>query len=374
MTERAHLLALYEEGLYTMTELCERFSVSRKTAYKWLRRYRTAGVHALVDRSRASHHSPQRTAPAIAAALVHARQQHPHWGPKKLVAYLQARQPEVAWPAASTAGDLLKRAGLVPDTRRRRKATHPGSPPVTATTANQVWCADFKGEFRTGDGVWCYPLTVSDAHTRYLLACHALTSTEHAGAKGVFTSLFAAYGLPEAVRTDNGTPFASRALGGLSRLNAWWIKLGIQHQRITPGHPEQNGRHERMHRTLKAETTRPPASDLSQQQERFAAFQECFNQERPHEALGQRPPGTLYTRSVRVLPEQLPAPEYPGHFLVRHADANGCIKFRNRVLFVTTVLTDENLGLEEVEDGIWSVYFYDVLLGRFTERTWEIVG
>lgn len=372
--ERARFIALHAEGLYTMTELCARFGISRKTGYKWLGRYAAAGLPGLAEQSRTPHACPHRTPAATEAALVRAREAHPHWGPKKLVAHLRSTQPELALPAPSTAGAVLKRRGLVPERKRRRRVTHPASPPLAAAAPNEVWCADFKGEFRTLNGTLCYPLTVTDAYSRYLLGCQSLTSTEHRGAQETFTRLFAEYGLPAAIRTDNGTPFASVALGGLSPLSVWWIKLGIQLQRIPPGQPQENGRHERMHRTLKAETTRPPALDLAGQQARFDAFRAEFNAVRPHEALEQRPPGSLYQPSARELPPRLPVPEYAGHLLVRQVGSEGCIRLRSQRLFVSSVLVGEHVAVEEVDEGLWSLYFYDVLLGRFTEREWQLQG
>jgi transposase InsO family protein len=372
MTERAHFVALHEEGLYSMTELCERFHISRRIGYKWLRRYREEGLAGLANRSRAPHTCPHKTRPEVEAALVRERERHPHWSAKKLLPYLRQRHPELELPAPSTGGEILKRHGLIDAQRRRRKPVHPGSSPLLTTTPHQVWTADFKGEFRLGNGEWCYPLTVSEAHTRYLLACHALPATTQAGAAPIFAQLFAEHGLPEAIRTDNGSPFASTALCGLSRLSVEWIRLGIQHQRITPGQPQQNGRHERMHRTLKAETARPPAANLARQQERFDTFREQFNHERPHEALGQTTPASGFAPSPHVLPTQLPVPEYPGHFELRQVKSGGEIRFRQRFLFLSEVLRGEQVGLEEVEDGIWSVYFYQLLLGRFDEREMRI--
>ena len=374
VTERARFVALHQEGCYSMTELCERFGISRKTGYKWLSRFTDAGLDGLKDQSRAPRQCPHRTAKGVEAALVRAREAHPTWGPKKLVAYLAEKRPELALPAASTAGDILKRHGLVQARRRRTKPVHPGQAPLKADAPNQVWCADFKGEFPTRDGVLCYPLTVTDAHSRYLLACHALPSTQIAGAQAVFTRLFAEYGLPIAIRTDNGVPFASIALAGLSSLNLRWLRLGIQHQRIAPGHPEQNGRHERMHRTLKAETTRPPAENLPLQQLSFDQFRREYNEERPHEALSQQPPQRHYTFSERRLPLRTPAPDYPGHYLLRRVSAGGEIKFGGKSLFLTHVLAGEQVGMEEVDDGIWSLHFYGALLGRFNERDWLIHG
>jgi putative transposase len=368
MTERARFVALHAEGLYSMTELCTRFGISRKSGYKWLQRFHEDGVPGLADHSRAPRSCPHRADPGAVAALIHAREQHPRWGPKKLVPYLRQRQPELLLPAVSTAGEILKRHGLVPSVRRRSRPAHPGSGPLETTAPHQVWMADFKGEFRLGNGQLCYPLTLSDAHTRYVLACFALPHPTYAGTLPCFAQVFAEHGLPEAIRTDNGGPFASTAVGGLSRLNVEWIKLGIQHQRIAPGHPEQNGRHERMHRTLKAETTRPPAEDLAGQQQRFDAFRQEFNHERPHEALGQVPPATLHTPSPRPLPPQPPGPGYPGHFEVRQVKGSGEIKFRQRFVFLSQALQGEAVGLEEAEEEVWSVFYYHLLLGRFHER------
>jgi putative transposase len=372
--ERARFIALHEEGLYSMSELCDRCGISRKTGYKWLARYEAEGLAGLEERSRAPHSCPHRTAAKTEAALVSARETHPTWGPKKLLPYLARTQPELPLPAPSTAGEVLERHGLIEARKRRRPRTHPGSASLKAAAPNAVWMADFKGEFPTRNGSLCYPLTVTDAHSRFLLACRALPSTQHAGAQPVFTRLFATYGLPQAIRTDNGSPFSSPAIAGLSRLSVWWTKLGIQHQLITPGRPQENGRHERMHRTLKAETTRPPDWDLRGQQSRFDAFCAEFNQERPHEALGQRTPGSLYLPAARPLPARLPEPEYDGHLYVRRVSPRGSLSFSNRPLFISEVLAGECVGLEEIEEGVWSVYFYGLLLGRFHEREWKLRG
>jgi putative transposase len=366
--ERARFLALHAEGLYSMTELCARFGISRQCGYKWLERWEAQGVAGLADRSRKPHACPHHTPPTVEDAVVQLRKRYPHWGPKKLVAYLARTQPALDLPAASTVGAILKRHG------RRRKPTHPGRSPVVADIPNAVWQVDFKGEFRLGNGQWCYPLTVTDAYSRFLLACQSRTSTASAGAQSVFQRVFAEYGLPTAIRTDNGSPFATTALGGLSRLSVWWTKLGIQHQRIEPGHPEQNGRHERMHRTLKAETTRPPAGDEPSQQARFDHFREEFNTVRPHEALAQQTPSRHYQPARRTLPTRLPAPEYAGHLEVRRVGASGAITWGGRRLFVSAVLIGEDVGLEEVDEGLWSVWFYHVLLGRFRVVDWQLVG
>ena len=268
MSEKARFVLAYQDDLYAMTELCERFQISRKTGYKWLARAQEYGLEGLKEQSRAPRTCPHRVDAAVTAALLEARRLHPTWGARKLLPWLAKKQPELAGqlPAPSTVAELLARAGVVEGRRRRRKSKHPGAQPLEAAAANDVWCADFKGQFSTGDGQLCYPLTVTDAHSRFLLGCHGLPSVEAAGVIPVFTRLFREYGLPTAIRTDNGVPFATTAVGGLSRLNVYWIKLGIQHQRIQPGRPEQNGRHERMHRTLKREATRQPERDLLKQQ------------------------------------------------------------------------------------------------------------
>jgi len=236
-------------ALYTMTELCDRYDISRKTGYKWLERFDAGGRAGLSDRSRAPHRCPHRITDHVAELICLARRQHPSWGPEKLLQWLEPRHPDVEMPAVSTAGDLLARQGLVKKRRRRRPHLHPGVVPAVTTQPNDLWTADFKGQFRTQDGIYCYPLTIADQHTRFLMACHGLPSTKGHGVRPVFDQLFREYGLPCAIRTDNGVPFATTGIHGLSQLNVWWLRLGIQHQRILPGQPQQNGAHERMHKT-----------------------------------------------------------------------------------------------------------------------------
>lgn len=372
--ERMRFVTEFEEGLYGMSELCERFGISRQTGYALLERWKQEGVEALKDRSRAPKHSPQRIPEEVQAVLLEARRAHPKWGPRTILAWVQGRRPELELPAASTVGDLFKREGLVQSRPRRRWWAHPGRSSLAVSEANQLWSTDFKGQFRTSDGQTCYPLTVADAHTRFLLACDGLNSTAHQGAQEVFERLFRTYGLPEAIRSDNGGPFATKAIGGLSRLNLWWTKLGIKHDRTQPGHPEQNGSHERMHRTLKEATLRPPAADGREQQGRFDAFRAEFNQERPHQALGMKTPGSLYVGSARAMPERVAKPEYPGHCRVRQVRANGILYFRDRALFLSELLIGEDVALEEIADGVWSIYFYDLLLARLDERTFTLSG
>lgn len=374
VTERLRFITAYQSQLYSMSELCRHFGTSRKTGYKWIARYAEEGLDGLKDRSHAPKECPHRMDAVVEAALLEARRAHPTWGPRKLLPWLSRDRPELELPAASTVGDLLARHGLVEPRRRRSRPKHPRTPLVDAKAPNEVWTADFKGEFRTRDGRYCYPLTVADAHTRFLLCCDAMLSTESVGARAGFERLFREYGMPDAIRSDNGPPFSSPALCGLSRLNVWWIKLGIAHQRIERGKPQENGAHERMHRTLKAETTRPPERNQATQQGRFDGFRAEFNLERPHEALGQIPPASLYTASMRPMPDALPKPEYPGHFETRSVRHTGGFRFRGREIFLSEVLSSELIGLEEVDDGIWSVYFYDYFLARMNERSFKLLG
>ena len=315
---------------------------------------------------------PHRTDSVVAAALVEARRPHPSWEPRKLLAWLNERRPERIWPAASTVGDLLKRRGLVPSRRRRRHWQHPAAPTVVTEAANDLWTTDFKGQFPTRDGQYCYPLTIVDHHSRYLLACAALPSVRTVGTRAIFERVFREVGLPAAIQSDNGTPFCSTGLHGLSALNVWWMRLGIRPVRIEPSHPEQNGAHERMHRTLKAETTRPPAVNRLGQQRKFAPFRYTYNHERPHEALDRQPPARRWRPSRRPYPRALPAPEYPGHHLVRLVGSAGTIGFRGRQVFLSRALEDEYVGLEESDDGVCSVHFCNVLLGKVSEGDYRI--
>jgi transposase InsO family protein len=369
MDERARFIDAYRTGGFTMTELCARFGISRRVGYKWLARYDAEGKAGLHDRSRAPHHCPHRIDDAVAGLLVATRRKRRAWGPEKLLDYLRPRYPGIDWPAVSTVGDLLERRGLVTPRRRRYKAAHPGVGPPVTRAPNDLWTADFKGEFRTGDGEDCYPLTVADLHTRYLLECRGLRSTRTMGAQAVFERLFREYGRPRGLRTDNGVPFATTGLHGLSTLAVWWIHLGIQPRRILPAHPQQNGAHERMHKTLKREAIRPPRATLAAQQRAFDRFRGVYNTERPHRALGGATPASRYRPSPRPYPDPLPPIEYPGHFAVREITAAGTFRFKDKLLFLSNALRHYPVGLEEVEDGIWSVYFCHVLLARIDERT-----
>ncbi len=358
-----------------MSELCARYGISRRIGYKWLARYEAEGRPGLQDRSRAPHECPHRIPKAVEALLLKERQAHPFWGARKLLKVLSTRFPKIErWPAASTAADLLARHGLVQKRRRRRLSVHPGVVRPTTVAPNDLWTADFKGQFRTGNRLYCYPLTIADQHTRFLLECRGLLSTQTVTAKPVFERAFREYGLPVAMRTDNGVPFATQAIHGLSYLNVWWMQLGIVHQRIRPGCPQENGAHERMHRTLKRQAIKPVRANCAAQQRNFDAFRNEYNTERPHEHLGQETPASQYRESPRPYPDRLPIPEYPGHFLVKKITTGGTFRFRNRLLYLANAMVDQHIGLEETDDGIWTIHFNTVLLATFDERDYHITG
>jgi transposase InsO family protein len=373
MTERMRLVAAVASGDETMAELCRRYGVSRKTGYKWVGRFRVAGVPGLVDQSRAPHARPHAVGAAVREALLALRAQHPTWGPKKLAVRLPQVHPGLAAPAPSTIGDLLRAAGLV-SRRRRHRRTPPRTQPLAhATAPNVVWCADFKGDFALGDGSRCYPLTISDAHSRYLLRCQALPTTASARVQPLFEATFREYGLPDVLRTDNGTPFASTGMGGLTSLSVWWLKLGIRPERIDPGKPSQNGRHERMHQTLKAEACRTPAPTLRGQQQIFDRFRRRYNQERPHEALGQVPPATIYAVSPRPFPDRVPELTYPDADGVRWVRPNGALRWRNGEVYVTQALVGEPVGLTQIGDGAWQLTFGPLVPGVWQEGTCRLI-
>jgi putative transposase len=368
MEQRIQFITDWRRGRLTMRDLCDIYEVSRKTGYKWLQRYLAIGPEGLEERSHAAARVHNKTSEGAEQALLQARLRHPSWGAKKLLKILHDKRPELILPGRSTVCDILSRNGLVTKRPRRRAIGHPGRPGSAIVLPNDVWSADFKGEFRTGDGIYCYPLTVTDNFSRYLLQCQALAGTAIAPSKVVFTRLFKEYGLPRRIRTDNGTPFASNSLGRLSRLSAWWIRLGVMPEFIEPGKPQQNGKHERMHRTLKDETTKPPAANSRAQQRKFNVFRREYNEERPHEALDMNTPAQLYQPSSRSMPNKLLPLEYPDRFEVRYVSANGGIRWNRKWVNVTSAIIGEYVGLEEIDDGLWDVYFGPLKLGRLHER------
>src|SRR5712692_2513979 len=368
MEEKLRFVFEYELDERSMTELCQRYEIARETGYVWLRRYRQAGAAGLIEHRRAAHRHGNQTPEDLEQLVLELRQAHMRWGPRKLKRVLERDQPGRVWPATSTIGALLKREGLVV-ARKKRWHTAPYTAPLAhANEANRVWCADFKGWFRTGDGERIDPLTISDAHSRYLLRGQAVEKTDTARVQAIFEAAFREYGMPAAMRTDNGAPFATRALAGLSRLAVWWIKLGIVPERIAAGHPEQNGRHERMHRTLKQETADPPAANRRKQQRALDRFRQEYNEVRPHEALGMRTPAEVYEPSARKFPEQVPEPEYPANMLVRSVRRQGHFRWQQDEVFLSEVLWGERVGLLQENDRWFTVYFAQHPIGLFDSQ------
>jgi len=374
MVERTKFVADHATGIYRVSELARQYGISRKTAYKWLVRFEEEGPAGLMGRPPIADEIWNRTPSGVEERLVAFRRKHPDWGPRKILDVLEGRHPEVPWPAASTVAAILKRNGLVQGRRRRRLEGHPGPPAGEPTEPNQVWGMDFKGQFRTGDGRYCYPFTVSDLNSRYLLGCDGYLSVQADGPRRSLERLFCNYGLPETIRSDNGSPFASTGIARLTRLGVWLVSLGITRQLIEPGRPSQNGKHERMHRTLKRATTRPSARNLHCQQAKFDTFRREFNEERPHEGLGMQRPAQVYRPSPRPFPEKIADPEYPAHYEVRRVSRNGGVRWKKTRVNVGSSLVEEYVGFQEVGDGIWDCFYRTLRIGRFDERDMVLVG
>ncbi len=373
MDQRVKMVSDWLSNQYSISELGRIYDVSRKTIYKWVGRYKAEGPTGLEEQSRAPRSHPNATPLEIASQIVMTKLKHQRWGPKKIVAWLERHHPRERWPAPSTAGDILKREGLV-RRRRRKHRTPPYPEPLSeGSRVNEVWSADFKGQFRTGDGKLCYPLTITDKSSRYLLLCRGLSHPTFAEAQPWFERVFWEYGLPEAIRTDNGAPFASVGLGGLSKLSIWFIKLGLRPERIEPAHPEQNGRHERMHRSLKEATASPPRDNMLMQQRAFDEFVQEYDFERPHEALGQRTPATFYQPSERAYPAKIPEVRYDGDVMVRRVRHNGEIKWRGELVYISEALAGELVALKQKEEHLWEIIFSFYPLCILNELTGKIV-
>jgi transposase InsO family protein len=344
---------------------CRHHGISRPTGDLWLRRWEAEGTAGLADRSHAPHSIPHRTPPDVEAMALQLRRSHPELGPKKLQAILKLRLGEANVPAVSTLGDILSRSGLIPPAEVRRRAPPHTDPLRHARAPNQVWSIDFKGQFLLRNGQLCYPLTITDNATRMILGIEALPATHTALVRPAMEAVFVRYGLPDWIRSDNGAPFASGGVMGLSKLSVWWLSLGVGHERIQPGHPEQNGRHERMHLTLKQQTTRPAAHDMAGQQERFDSFRRTFNEMRPHEALGQTPPAQHYHTASRRFPDDVAPLDYSHCDLVHTVKPNGDIRIRKVPLFVGEALAGQRVGLTELDDDVWLVSFAGHELGVY---------
>ncbi len=362
MCEKVKFISDYLKEEESFTELCEVYAISRKTGYKWVKRYEEGGLEALRERSRARKRHPNATRDEVVKKILAARRQHPLWGPKKLLIVLERKYSSIDFPATSTIGEILQRNGMIKKRRLRKRSSPHKEPLRVYDSPNAVWCADFKGDFPVS-GKRCCPLTITDGFSRYLLKCKVLKSSTLTPTQRVFESAFREYGLPDAIRTDNGAPFSTVAPAGLSRLAVWWIRLGIFPERIMPARPDQNGRHERMHRTLKAATAKPPRPSFQAQQRAFDRFRKEYNEVRPHEALGQEVPASLYMPSGRSYPRKLPQPEYPDEFQVQKAYPNGMISFAGTQWYVSGAVRGEWLGLQELSEQRWMVYFGEVELG-----------
>ncbi len=370
MDERIHFISLVNESDETFTELCARFGISRKTGYKWVERYESRGAEGLSERRPVAQSCPHRITPEMLNRIIELRKEHPKWGPKKLRARLETLGI-AAVPAPSTIGDALKKHGLI---RARRRRVHPPMHAmriVGADHPNDTWCVDFKGHFVVADGTRCYPLTLTDHASRYLLKCEGLIKADEKAARPHFDRAFREFGLPTRMRSDNGPPFASVGIGGLSELSVWWIKLGITPERIEPGHPEQNGRHERMHRTLKDEVASPPAASIAAQQRAFDIFRGIYNSERPHESLEMKAPITRYTASRRAMPERVSSPEYPSSMKVKKLDRQGRFQFAGLKTKtpISKLLAGEPVGLEPIDEDRWKVFYGPVALAELALKS-----
>jgi transposase InsO family protein len=363
MDQRIRALMDVLDNGFSKVSVCEDFGISRPTLDKWLKRYEEEGVEGLRDRPRAPHQHPNAVDADTEEMLVTFRRNNPHRGPRKIKVELQRDYPDRKWPASSTIAEILDRHGLTLR-RKRKRTTEPYTKPFAqCKEPNDVWCIDFKGWFLTGDGERCDPLTVTDASTRYLIRCIRVARTDFTNVKAVLEAAFREYGLPLAIRSDNGPPFATRAPLGLSKLSVWWTRLGIIPERIEPGKPQQNGRHERMHLTLKQCTATPPKASLRAQQRAFRVFQQDYNHRRPHEALGQRPPGELYRSSPRPYPRRIPEISYPSSFVVRRVDKTGVIYWHQARIFISEAVAGEPVGLLALDERYYRLFFGKLELG-----------
>lgn len=369
---RTQFIGLYKTGDHPISDLCRSFGISRKTGHKLINEFNENGAAALFDKSSAPHNHPNATPTEIEDLIKECRSKHPKWGPKKLKARLAKQFPETNWPAVSTIGEILRRNGLtIPKKRKYLKGLDASASPLLASGANDTWCADFKGQFVLGNGKWCYPLTITDACSRMILRSQCLAKTNTENVKPIFVAAFMEYGLPEAIRTDNGPPFASIGLGGLTPLSVWWMRLGIRLDRIEKSHPEQNGRHERMHREMKACV--PIARDMNSQQRAFDKFCDEYNNIRPHEALGMATPGSLYVVSQREYPVILPDIEYPEGMIVRKVRHDGCIRWKRRMLYLSEALQCEPVGLDQVDDRHFVIYYGTMPLAVIDDLTCQLL-
>lgn len=371
--ERLQLVEMVRKQEISVAEAARIFGVSRKTAHKWLNRAEASGVESgLLDRSRARHTQTRFEGRAL-EALIDLRQAHPTWGPRTLIAALSTKQPRLAMPAASTLGDILKREGLV---RSRRRSPRTGASPyqvgdTTPAKPNDRWTIDYKGHFKLRDGTPCHPLTIRDAFSRAVLCIDAFDAIRGTDVIRALEGLFQVNGLPDEMHSDTGAPFGGNGLARLSAVSVYLLKLGIRPVYSRPGNPQDNGAHERMHRDLKAETTRPPGQNLEEQQSRFDAFRGLYNEVRPHQALGGATPASVYSKSQRKRPSALDSPSYPGHFELRKVETGGLVTWKRHRLLISGALRRETIGLEPIDDGLWRIHFAQLAIGLLDERAGE---
>ena len=373
MDQKVQLIADWQTGYFSITDLSQKYGLSRKITYKWIHRYEEWGIDGLKEQSRRPNNSPHQTSEYLVELIVKEKLKNRNRGPKKIYHQLKMQYPGIDWPASSTMGEWLKKRGLVKERKRRLRVPPYTEPFQSCQGPNAVWSADFKGQFFTRDGKLCYPLTVSDNYSRYLLACQGLPGPRYQPTKKVLESAFREYGLPHAIRVDNGTPFASRGIGGLSRLSIWWIQLGIIPERIDKGRPQQNSRHERMHRTLKAEAIGLKALNIKEQQKRFDWFCFDYNHNRPHESLNQEPPAKHYQKSNRIYVEKPIRPEYDHGFIIRRVCSGGDIKLYGRRYYLTELLFGQDVGLKETADGLLTIYYSFQSIGTIDLRKNKVI-
>ena len=357
-----------DKDFLSFSYLCSSYGISTKTGYKWRNRFLSGGYNNLEDKSRAPHTIRHRTPDEICERIIQTKLSHLNWGPKKVLDNLRKHHPTLLLPADSTAGEILKKAGLVKKRKKRHHVSADEHAFANCEQSNQTWGVDYKGQFKLGNGQWCYPLTMTDNHSRYLLQCKALQSTAYSDAKDWMERCFREYGLPQNMRSDNGTPFSSMAAGGISQLSKWWIQLGIRPERIKPGHPQQNGRHERMHRTLKQETAKPPAYNEDSQQAKFDHFKTEFNHERSHEALQRKCPADVYEPSTRNYPDVLPEIVYDEGCETRKVKRGGEIKWRGNHIYISQVLCHDRISLKEIDNDLWEICYGFYKLGELDTK------
>jgi len=373
MDQKIQLIADWQSGYFSVTDLSNKHGVSRPTIYKWVNRYKEYGLDGLKEQSRRPNHSPNQTADDLIQLIVKEKLKNRNRGPKKIYNQLKMQYSDIDWPAPSTIGEHLKKHGLVKKRKKRLRVPPYTEPFQLCQAPNSVWSADYKGQFNMRNGRICYPLTISDNYSRYLLGCKGLPGPRYQPTRKIFESVFREYGLPDAIRIDNGTPFASRSIGGLSRLSVWWIQLGIIPERIDKGCPQQNGRHERMHRTLKAEAINSKALNIKEQQKRFDWFRFDYNYHRPHESLNQKPPANYYHKSDRKYIEKPVLPDYDHSFIVRRVCSGGDIKLYGHRYYLTELLFGQDVGLKETADGQLTIYYSFHPIGTINSRKNKVI-